>query len=365
MAQMGLVRAEGALCFATTAYGAAYPMILRTVASETKTREVAGCSGAGVIAAPNEVETGHGLAVIVFGGDLAARRFFVPSIRGRGHEVAVEIAAAVRPGLGASNLMCVFPDTYNTPADDFIAGLTQKLDGVAIVGGGATEDGTIGETFQFCGDTVSSNSVSGLLLSGDFDVRITNASACSLIGPPHRVTGCRDNVILQLDGRPAFEVFAQAAGPLAADLRRALGFVFVAIPVPRTADKLDRGQFIVRNIVGASQEHGVIAVAHTPRVGEVIGLVLRNADRAREELKASLADAAAVGGAPPAFGLYFDCVSRGAGLYGMPGHDTAYIRNYLGEFPLGGFFTGFEIGAIAGRPEILQYCGVLATVSPR
>ena len=34
LAQAGISRATGAMCFATPAYGAAYPMILRTVASE-------------------------------------------------------------------------------------------------------------------------------------------------------------------------------------------------------------------------------------------------------------------------------------------------------------------------------------------
>lgn len=43
LAQAGLSRAKGALCFATPAYGAAYPMILRMVASQAHTREVAGC----------------------------------------------------------------------------------------------------------------------------------------------------------------------------------------------------------------------------------------------------------------------------------------------------------------------------------
>ncbi len=68
LAQAGLSSAIGALCFATPAYGAAYPMILRTVAAEAHTREVAGCSSTGVIAGETEIESGHALAVLVFGG---------------------------------------------------------------------------------------------------------------------------------------------------------------------------------------------------------------------------------------------------------------------------------------------------------
>src|SRR5260370_24376719 len=69
LAQAGLHSAPGALCFATPAYGAAYPMILSTVASEANTREVVGCSGMGVIAGEKEVETGKALAGLAFRGD--------------------------------------------------------------------------------------------------------------------------------------------------------------------------------------------------------------------------------------------------------------------------------------------------------
>jgi small ligand-binding sensory domain FIST len=364
MRTAGLARAAGALCFATTAYGAAYPMILRAVAAEAKTREVAGCSSLGIIACEQEIESGHGLAVIVFGGEeIAARRFFVPGLRGRGAAVASEIAGAVRPALGRSNLLCVFADTYNMDPDTMLPALERELPGVAITGGGASEDGSIGETFQFCGDVASNNSVSGMLLSGDFNLTIASTLACSPIGPLHRVTGCRDNVLLELDGRPAWEVFAEAAGPLAADSRRALTFVFLAVPLDAAAPRLERGRYLVRNISGTSKDHGALAVAHQPVMGEMVGFVLRDAERARKDLKETLEELRGRLAAPPALGLYFDCVSRGAGLYNIPGHDSAYIRQYLGEVPVGGFFTGFEIGPVGDRARVLQYSGVLALLS--
>jgi small ligand-binding sensory domain FIST len=366
LAAAGLNRAEGALCFATSAYGAAYPMILRMVAQEAHTREVAGCSSMGVIANEQETETGHALAVIVFGGDaIGGRRFFVPSLRGRSREVATEVAAAVRPGLAASNLLCVFADTYNLEAELFLETLKAALPGVVIAGGGASEDGSIGETFQFCGDVVSSNSVSGMLLAGDFDITVASSLACTPIGTARRVTAARDNIIIELDGRAAYEVFAEAAGPLASDLRRALSFVFLAVPFNANATSIERGGYLVRNIVGASKEHGVIAVAHQPKVGDIVGLVLRDGERARQDLKAMLEDLENRLSDPPVLGLYFDCVSRGAGLYGIPGHDSAYIRRYLGEIALGGFFTGFEIGPIGESTGPLQYSGVLTLLSEK
>ncbi len=372
LAQAGISRATGALCFATAAYGAAYPMILRTIASEAGTREVAGCSSMGVIAGETETESGHALAVLAFGGgesenEIHATRLFVPTLRGRAAGVAADIASALRSKLDKSNLLILLADTYNFEAEATLEALGKELPGVTIAGGGASEDGSVGETFVFCGDTISSNAVSGMLLSGDFELTLASTIACGLIGTAHRVTAARDNILIELDGRPAYEVFAEAAGPLADDLRRALGYVFVAIPVYENATTIERGQFVVRNIVGASKEHGVIAVAFQPKVGDTIGFVLRDAERSRQDLKATLDDLndRVKPDSPPAFGLYFNCVSRGAGLYNIPGHDSAYIRRALGPVPIAGFFTGFEIGPLAEQTSLLQYSGVLALISGR
>lgn len=366
LAQAGLRSADAALCFASSALGAAYPAMLRTVAERAATREVAGCSAAGVIAGEQEVEEGPALAVLVIGGGaIGARRLFVPGVRGRAAEAARELAAAARPALGRDNLLVLFPDSYNLEPGPLLETLAAELPGVSVVGGGATEDGSIGETFQFCGDAIGSNSVAGMLLAGDFETTVGASCACTPLGPPRRVTAARGNLLLELDGRPAFEVFAETVGPLAEDLERAASFVFLGVPLEPDASRLERGRYLVHNIVGFSGERGVLAVAHRPRRGELVGLVLRDAERSREDLKAMLEQIGAGARQPPAFGLYFDCVSRGSRLYQVPNHDAAYIRRYLGPAPVAGFFTGFEIGPLAGLTTVLQYTGVLALVSER
>jgi small ligand-binding sensory domain FIST len=366
LAQAGLRVAEAALCFAGCTHGGAYPLLVRTVAETAGTGEVAGCGSIGAIAGGREIESGPSVAVLVMGGDaMRASRVFVPQLRNRAAEAAAEVAAALKPKLGATNLLCLFPDTYNFEADPFLASIARELPGVTVVGGGASEDGSVGETFQFCGDVVSSNSVAGMLFAGDFEINTGAALACAPLGKGHRVTAVRDNVIFELDGRRAYDVFAEAAGPLAADPRRALAFVFLGIPIDSGAENLQRGNFVVRNIVGASQEHGAIAVAHRPKIGDLAGFVLRDAERSRAELKAALEAMVARVRNPPAFGLYFDCVSRGAGLYGIPDHDSAYIGQHFGRTPVAGFFTGLEIGPLGPATGLLQYSGVLAMVSEK
>jgi small ligand-binding sensory domain FIST len=366
LAQAGLRVADGAICFASSTHGGAFPLLVRIVAEVAGTREIAGCGGIGVIGGGREIETGAGVSVLVFGGSaITPSRVFVPQLRGRAREVAGEIAGILRPRLGASNLLCLFPDTYNCEPEPLLAALARELPEVVVVGGGASEDGAVGETFQFCGDVVSSNAVAGMLLAGDFEMNLGAASACTPMGPIQHVTAVRDNVIFELDGRRAWDVFAEAAGPLAADLRRALAFIFLGVPLKQDADRLERNSFQVRNITGASEEHGAIAVAHRPAIGDALGFVLRDGERSRNELKETLEAMSARPLNPPAFGLYFDCVSRGSGLYNIPDLDSAYIGQAFGQVPVAGFFTGFEIGPLGGLASVLQYTGVLALIGEK
>ncbi len=362
----GLRTADAAFCFASTRHGGAYPLLVRTVSETAGTPNVVGCGTIGAIANGREFENGPSVAVLVFSSEaITVSRFFVPQLRNRAREVAHELADSVRPRLGPSNLLAIFADTYNLDAESFVAALAAELPKVTLIGGGASEDASIGETFQFCGDVVSSNSISAMLLAGDFDVNVGTALAVAPLGPAHRVTGVRDNVILELDGRRAFDVFTEAAGPLADDTRRALAFVMLGVPASQGMQKLERGSFYVRNIVGLSPEHGAIAVAHRPQINDVVGFVLRDAERSRAELKTTLEGMRATGSRAPAFGLYFDCVSRGSGLYQIPDHDSAYIGQHFGSVPVVGLFTGFEIGPFAGAPGMLQYSGVLAMISDK
>ena len=96
---------------------------------------------------------------------------------------------------------------------------------------GLLRTGVLARTFQLCGDTVSSDAVSGALLSGQFTYTIGITQACQPVSPVHRVTKAHNNLILELEGRPAFEVFAERVSPqLREDLRRAAAYIFVGLP---------------------------------------------------------------------------------------------------------------------------------------
>ncbi len=362
LAQAGLKVADAAICFISSSHAASYRLMLRTIAERAQTPQVAGCSAGGVIAAGREIEGGAAVSVLVVGG-ITAQRIFVPGLKGRAEEAAAEVAAAARPALGKTNLLCLFPDSYNLEPEPFLSALERALPGVVVVGGGATEDGRSGETFALCGDAVGSNAVSGMLLAGDFEITAAASLGCRLIGKPRRVTAARHNVLIELDGRPALEVLKETIGPLAADLRRTAAMVYLAMTFDRSAERLEHGQYLIRNMIGFDEAKGLIATVYKPQVGDLAGFALRDEEGARANLKLTLEQMEGNLRNPPAFGLYFDCVSRGRNLYSIADHDSAYINRYFSGLPVAGFFTGFEIGPLAAATRLLQYSGVLTLVS--
>ncbi len=368
LSRSGSDTADLALVFATTEHGANYGLLLRTVQETARATHVVGCSAGGVLTSDGEVERAPGVAVLTVRADtFAAERFFVPQLRGRGRETGKEVAARVRPHLGADNLLVVFPDTYNFNPAAFFAGLSEFAPDLPVVGGGASEDGTLGETFQLCGDTVSHDAVCGLLLSGRLHHTIGITQSCQPIGPLHTITKSHRNLLLELDGRPAFEVFAEIVPqPLREDLRRAAAFVFAGLPVDAERQPLARGEYLVRNIVGFDPKQGVVAIGEEVRQGQKLVFTLRDGSGSREDLKSALEEQSqAWAGQRPGFGMYFNCASRGRGLYGFPDLDISYIKQYLGEVPIIGFFTGCEIAPLQQQSSLHLYSGVLVLVGEK
>jgi small ligand-binding sensory domain FIST len=367
-ARMGAATADLALVFATVEHGPLYSRLLRTIKNTAQATHVVGCSAGGVITTDGEIERAPGVAVLTVKADtFSMSRFFVPQLRGRAHETGKEVAGLVQARPSENNLLVVFPDTYNFNSAAFFSGVAEVAPNLPVVGGGASEDGTLGETFQLCGDTVSNDSVCGALLSGHFHHTIGIAQACQPIGPVHTVTRSQQNLILELDGRPAFEIFAEVVRqPLIEDLRRAAAFVFVGLPVDPERQHIARGEYVVRTIVGFDPRQGVVAVADEIHQGQKMVFTLRDGSVSREDLKVTLETQVQLWGEQrPGFGLYFNCLGRGRGLYGLPDLDTAYIRQYLGDIPLIGFFTGCEIAPIHQQHSLHQYSGVLVLIGEK
>jgi small ligand-binding sensory domain FIST len=181
--------------------------------------------------------------------------------------------------------------------------------------------------------------------------------ACRLLTAPLAVTRCRGHWVAELAGRPALDVYREAARePLAGDLRRAARFVLAALPRPGAP-----GAYVVRSVSGFDPARGAFALPDRLAPGDAIALALREPEGARRDLKRMLAE---LSQPRPALGLYLGCCGRAAALFGVPGLEAGYLVSALEPAPALGVLGALQIGPLAGRPEVLTQAGVLAALDP-
>ena len=363
MDRAGISQADAVIVFFTAEHATHSQDLLSTLIRVTRNDRIVGSSGTGILTGAGEVEGQYGLAVLVFASDqMRSRPFLFEPLRERDAEVGASIGQLL--GADRDSLLALFPDTYNGQPHQLLRSMEQQIGFVPVVGAGSSESGRAQATYQICGEKCRSNSVAGLELSGSFEAVIDITQGCQPITDPMVITKAEGNLIFEINDRPALEVFAKLLkGPIAEDLRRALMFIFVGLPADPDQGAIGPGQYLVRNIIGLDPAKGIVGIADQVREGQSMIFTLRDGQRAREDLNQMLErQIRKLEGRKPAFGLYFNCCARGNSLYGMPGIDTAYIRQGLGDFPLLGTFGGYELAPLGGKNHLFAYTGVLALI---
>ena len=366
LAQAGVSKADAVLVFFAAEHAARERELVESVRRVAGTDCVIGCSATGIMTASGEVEGGHGLAAMVLGAEqLHCRPLFFQPLREREFDIGVQLAGMVPPSEATGSLLALFPDTYNGQPQRLLESLHDERGFTPVVGAGASENGTAQATYQLSGAGVTNNAVAGLYLDGAFQAHIEITQGCQPISDPMVITKCERNLIYEINERPALEVFSSLLkGPLAADLRRALMVLFVGLPADRLINSVSAGKYLVRNIIGIDPDKGILGVAEEVSEGESLIFVMRDGQRAREDLTQMLQrQVNNLGGRKPAFGFYFNCCARGSSLYGIPGIDSAYIKQALGDFPLIGMFGGYELAPLGRANHLFAYTGVLTLVT--
>lgn len=366
LAQTGTSQADCALVFFSVEHASHERELVETVRRLTGTDCVTGCSATGILTGDGEVEGGHGLVVLTIHSDrLACRPLLFHPLREHEVDIGIELAGLAAPSEVSGSLLALFPDTYNGQPQRLLESLHDERGFIPVVGAGASENGTAQATYQLSSGGVTNDAVAGLYLNGAFQAHIEITQGCQPISDPMVITKAERNLIYEINERPALEVFTKLLkGPLAQDLRRALMVLFVGLPADRLINSVAPGKYLVRNIIGVDPGKGILGVAEEVTEGETLIFAMRDGQRARDDLRQMLQrQAVNLAGRKPAFGFYFNCCARGHSLYGIPGIDSAYIKQSLGNFPLIGMFGGYELAPLGRANHLFAYTGVLALIT--
>lgn len=294
-----------------------------------------GCTGFGVLTEREEVEGGCGAAAIAFAGVRAAP---APLRAGGAPHRREAVLRVLLPGAGAFT-------------SDLLSGLPADLPWVGGVPGGSP--GVAWAPWRGEVEGV----VAAELSAPSVEVVLGVTQGCRPVTPFCEVTGSSGRTVLEIDGGPALPKLLGAMNDRVRTTALAHG-----IPLLVAVERPDGG-FLVRNLLAADAELGTISVGDLIREGDRIALAVRDASAARDDLGLMLSGLGAkMRGRRPIAGLYFNCVARGSGLYGMPGIDAGFIGGALGGAPLCGFYGNGEVGSVGGRTLPFSYTGVLAVL---
>src|SRR2546425_10999308 len=129
---------------------------------------------------------------------------------------------------------------------------------------GAVAAGT--PLFELYNADLARGGLAGLALSGPRPV-IGVAQGCVPIGEPYVITRADGNVVMEIGSRPALDCLKEAIRSLPdGPMRVQRAGVFAGLAMDPTKSPLERGDFLVRNLLGADPAGGPAPVAQPANV---------------------------------------------------------------------------------------------------
>ena len=182
-----------------------------------------------------------------------------------------------------------------------------------VLGGMASGIGAAGECKLIAGGTVRDQGAVGVLLEGEVGLRWIVSQGCRPIGRHMVITKAEQNVILELSGRSPLEQLQELWPTLSPhDQELFQRGLHLGRVLNEYQGEFQRGDFLIRNVIGLERQTGALVVNEHVRVGQTVQFQVRDADSADEDLHALLQLDLSAHAAP---------AGRGAGVQlQRPGH---------------------------------------------
>jgi small ligand-binding sensory domain FIST len=337
--------------------------LLSEVHERLEPRTLIGCGAGGTVAGGHELEDTPG--VVVWAASLP------------GAELETMHLTAERDGEGFRLLgmpeslsertdervtdesLLALCDPFSFPPEELLGALERSRPHVPVLGGLASASFGGGAVLLRDGEVHTDGAVAVRLRGAQ--VLPCVSQGAGPVGPEMAITSAEANVIGQLAGKPAMERLGEVIAALPEHERElAASGVLVGLVIDENRPEYERGDFLVRPIIGADRESGAIAIGEPVRVGQTVRLHVRDAASADEDLREALrAQAQALGSDGAAGALLFTCNGRGSHMFDLPDHDAAAVEDSLGA-PTAGFFCAGEIGPVGGRNFLHGFTATMA-----
>lgn len=335
--------------------------LVEAVHHELAPRLLIGCSGEGVIG--NDVELERVTAVALWTASLpnvALTPIRVSADLDQSSSSVTELPHRVED-CGEHCSFILLADPFSTPIEDALLLLSKQCPGAPAIGGlagGGREPGSIRVVLN---ERVYDEGLVGVALSGPLTMRMLVSQGCRPVGERYMVTRAEHHVIHELSGKPALDRLKELVALLTEEEQRLAQYALhLGVAIDERRDRFERGDFLVRNLLGVDPQSGSVIIGDVVREGQTVQFHLRDARSASDDLHLVLAAERARHKQPPVGALLFSCCGRGQAMFGRPHHDVSVLREWVGEVPTAGVFTQGEIGPVAGSNYLHGYSASLA-----
>jgi small ligand-binding sensory domain FIST len=351
------------LVFMTPRYFAQARQILEIIQVHARVPLLAGCSSQSLVSGAEEIEENAGLTLGLYhlpGADLKAFHFTQEHLD-ESNGPAYWHHETGRPA-ESTNGFLVFADPFNLDCDSWLRAWNEAYAPLPVLGGLASGDFSARQTQLYVNGTVHDEGVIVLSVAGAVKLASVISQGCTPIGDTWTITKAEQNFIYEIGNRPAYAVLADTFTALPPEeQKKTQGNLFVGLVINEYLEEFGRGDFLIRNLIGADPNSGAIAVGALPRTGQTIQFQRRDATAANEDMLEllnrahdQLKEATVYGG------CLCCCNGRGSHLFGYPSHDAGMIQRRLGPLGLTGFFCNGEIGPVGDRNFLHGYTASLA-----
>ena len=311
-----------------------------------------GCSTAGEISNRGVTDQTAVMTAIRF--ENAASKFRVARARidaaesseNAGREIARQLDApdlrailVISPGLGVNGSFLV-------------KGIVDVTKDRAVVSGGLAGDGgKFEKTYTLSSGQADAHQAIGVGFYGDsVELQHGCMGGWDPFGKQRSVTKSTDNVVYELDGKPALEVYKEYLGDHVKGLP-ASGLMF-----PWSIQDASRpGRGIIRTILSVDADQGSVTFAGDVPQGSVVKLMHANTQGLVTGAKAAAA-AVSSGGSGDSLALLVSCVGRKLVMGANVDEEVEAIQEAFGErCALTGFYSYGEISPFIGEKKSLLH----------
>lgn len=261
---------------------------------------------------------------------------------------AGERLAAALPREGLKTVL-LFSQGVAVNGSDVIAGINSVLGtDVLLTGGLAGDYGAFTRTYTLLDGAVSDRCMLALGLYGD-RLRVSHGSfgGWQAFGPVRQATRAQGNVLFELDGAPALEVYKRYLGEYAEGLPASgLLFPFALL----SADRQDSG--LIRTLLGVDHATGSLTLAGDVPEGAYLRLMHASTEALVDGAEAAAQAASEMLSGSPGLALLVSCVGRKLVMGDRVDEEIEAVGAVFGQgCVLAGFYSNGEVSPLFGSTD--------------